>query len=234
MKFPTALTNATHSKRFNTPCPVGVEKTPDALAKAKEGGTMRRLLLATSVLALVAMSAGAKADSVSNLGINPTSGAGAFANTNPGTGGGGSGLFADIYQFELVGTQVLTIAFATNTYASGAPQFITNFTGSVVNDGPDNAPGGGDDFVVIGPVAATACIGVDNCQIFGGSKTLPGDQYYLLITGDAGVDAGYGGNLSTFAAPETPLPAAVWLFGSAVGGGALLLRRRRKQQAVPA
>jgi hypothetical protein len=26
----------------------------------------------------------------------------------------------------------------------------------------------------------------------------------------------------------TPLPAAVWLFGSALGGGAMLLRRRRK------
>jgi hypothetical protein len=194
---------------------------------------MKKLLFATSILALVAMSAGAKADTLTPLGINPTSGAGAFANTNPGTGGGGSGLFADIYTFELVGTQVLTIAFATNTFASGDPQFITNFRGSVINDGPDNAPGGGDDIVVIGPVAATACIGIDNCQGFGGSKVLPGGEYYLLIAGDAGVDAGYGGNLSTFAEAETPLPAAVWLFGSVVGGGALVLRRRKKKQAEP-
>jgi hypothetical protein len=30
----------------------------------------------------------------------------------------------------------------------------------------------------------------------------------------------------------TPLPAAVWLFGSALGGGALLLRRRKKKAAA--
>ena len=30
------------------------------------------------------------------------------------------------------------------------------------------------------------------------------------------------------AAATTPLPAAVWLFGSALGGGALMLRRRKK------
>ena len=202
---------------------------------------MKKLLLAT--VFTLAMSAGAMADTVSNLGINPTSGAGAFSNTDPGTvllppvptqqGGSGlaslGGLFADTYNFTLVGAQVLTIAFATNTYAGGNPQFITNFTGAVIDDGPDNAPGGGDDFVVLGPELAVACAGVPQCQVFGGSAVLAGGNYYLLITGNAAVDAGYGGNLSTFAAAETPLPAAVWLFGSAVGGGALLLRRRKKQ-----
>jgi LPXTG-motif cell wall-anchored protein len=178
------------------------------------------------------MSAGAMADTVSSLGTNPTSGAGAFANTDPGTGAGGSGAFADIYKFDLVGAQILTIAFATNTFASGDPQFITNFQGAVVNDGADNAPGGGDDFVVLGPELAVACNAIPNCQVFGGSAVLGGGHYYLLITGNAGVDAGYGGNLSTSA--ETPLPAAVWLFGSVLGGGGLLLRRRKKQAALVA
>jgi hypothetical protein len=33
-------------------------------------------------------------------------------------------------------------------------------------------------------------------------------------------------------AAETPLPAAFWLFGTALGGGGLLLRRRQKKQAL--
>jgi hypothetical protein len=186
---------------------------------------MKKLLLAAATV--LAMSAGAMADTVSSLGTNPTSGAGAFANTDPGTGGGGSGLFADIYTFDLVGAQVLTIAFATNTFASGNPQFITNFQGAVVNDGPNNVPGGGDDFVVLGPELATACVAIPNCQVFGGSAVLAGGHYYLLVSGNAGVDAGYGGNLSTFA--ETPLPAAVWMFGGGLAGLGGLLRLRKKK-----
>jgi len=31
---------------------------------------------------------------------------------------------------------------------------------------------------------------------------------------------------------ETPLPAAIWLFGSGVGGAALLMRRRRKEKTA--
>ena len=188
---------------------------------------MKRFLLA-AVLAL-ATSAGAMADTISNLGTNPTSGAGAFSHTDPGTGTGGSGLFADIYNFNLVGDQILTIAFAVNTFAGGTSQFITDFTGAVFNDGPNNVPGGGDDFIVLGPELAVACIGIPNCQIFGGSALLPGGNYYLLITGDAAADAGYGGNLSTNA--ETPLPAAIWLFGGGLGLLAMAGKRRRKRGA---
>jgi hypothetical protein len=36
------------------------------------------------------------------------------------------------------------------------------------------------------------------------------------------------------AAATTPLPAAVWLFGSALGGGAMLLRRRKKVRQLNA
>jgi len=188
---------------------------------------MKKLLLATAFALATVASAGA--DTISNLGTNPTSGAGAFSNTNPGTGGGGSGLFADIYNFDLVGNQILTIAFAVNTFAGGTSQFITNFTGTVFNDGANGVPGGGDDFAVLGPELAAACIGIPSCQIFGGSAVLPGGSYYLLITGDAAVNAGYGGNLSTNA--ETPIPGAVWLFASGAAGLGALLRRRRKIEA---
>ena len=138
-------------------------------------------------------------------------------------------MFLDIYNFDLVGTQILTIAFAVNTFAGGAPQFITGFTGAVFNDGPNNVPGGGDDFVVLGPELATACIAIPSCQVFGGSALLPGGNYYLAVSGDAAVNAGYGGNLST---AETPLPAAVWLFASGVVGLGALARRRKKQKQI--
>ena len=185
---------------------------------------MKKVLLAAALA--LATTVSAMADTVSNLGINPTSGAGAFSNTDPGTGLGGSGLFADTYNFDLVGSQILTIAFAVNTFANGAPQFITNFTGTVFNDGPNGVPGGGDDFSVLGPELAVACIGIPSCQVFGGSALLPGGSYYLLITGNAAVDAGYGGNLST---AETPLPAAVWLFASGIGGLGWIVRKRKKK-----
>lgn len=42
------------------------------------------------------------------------------------------------------------------------------------------------------------------------------------------------GGIDIQEASTTPLPAAVWLFGSALGGGALLLRRRKKQAALVA
>jgi hypothetical protein len=49
----------------------------------------------------------------------------------------------------------------------------------------------------------------------------------LLITGNAGVDAGYGGNLSTSA--ETPIPGAIWGFASAIGGAYLAMRNRKRK-----
>lgn len=57
----------------------------------------------------------------------------------------------------------------------------------------------------------------------------PNDQimFFARITGaNDGPDSFF---LISAAAAETPLPAAVWLFGSALGGGAFLLRRRRQK-----
>jgi hypothetical protein len=76
---------------------------------------MKKLLLTSA--ALFVMTTACSADRIQPfVGVNPTSGAGSFANTDPGTGAGGSGLFVDLYPFTLAGTQVLTIAFATNTF----------------------------------------------------------------------------------------------------------------------
>ena len=82
------------------------------------------------------------------------------------------GAFIDIYNFTLDQALTLTIAFATNTYAGGNPQFITNFTGAVVYEGADGQIGGGDDQVVLGPELATACNMIPQCQVFGGFANL--------------------------------------------------------------
>jgi hypothetical protein len=174
---------------------------------------MKRLLLAT--VALAALSLPAKADLISFLGPNPTSGGGNFGNADPGSvllpavtpANGGSGIaslggaFVDIVNFSLTNPISLTIAFAVNTFAGGAPQQITSFTGAVVWEGADGQIGGGDDVVVIGPTPAAGCILIPQCQGFGGSADLAAGEYHLRITGNSGVDAAYAGNLSTFAVP---------------------------------
>ena len=188
---------------------------------------MKKLLLATTMLLSIAGTS--RADIVVNLGNNPTSGTGAFSNTDPGTGGGGSGAFADIYTFTLSGgPQIITIASVTNTFAS-LDQFIAGFTGAVLDDGPDNTVGGGDDSFVIGPVMASACIAVPNCQFLAGSALLDPGGYYLLLTGTAGVNAGYGGNISTFAVPF-PLAGAglPGLIAGCLGLLGLSWHRRRR------
>lgn len=188
---------------------------------------MKRLLLAAC--ALFAMTLPGSTDIIVDLGVNPTSGQGAFANTNPGTGGGGSGPFIDRYTFDLVGgPQFLTIASVTNVFAS-PDQFIASFTGSVVNDGPNGVPGGGDDFFVIGPVAAGACIiPVPNCQGFAGAALLDPGHFYLQITGDAGVSSGYGGNLSVAAVPGPIVGAGLPGLLAALSFGGLAYWRKRR------
>ena len=123
---------------------------------------MRKLLLAGTVLLGLAASP-ASAAIVANLGVNPTSATGAFSHAVGGT------TFDDQITFQLVGgPQFLTIASVTNNFANAASQ-ISNFTGSVFRI--VGTIGGGDDVLVIGPVAATANCGA-NCQGFGGSAGL--------------------------------------------------------------
>lgn len=182
----------------------------------------KRSLLATAVLLVLPISGHAAV--IEDLGVNPTSAAGAFSHAP------GAGPFDDQYTFRLVGgPQFLTIASVTNTFAS-LSDLIANFTGAVFNEGPNGIIGGGDDFAVIGPVAATPCVVTPNCQGFSGEAVLNAGSYYLDISGTAGSTAGYGGNLSTAAVPG-PL-AGAGLPGLVAGALLLLgMRRRRRAQA---
>ena len=186
---------------------------------------MKKLLLAAAVL--FGMSVSASAAVIQAFGTDPTSAGGAFQHSL----GTLNGAFDDQYTFTLDHQMTLTIASVTNVFAQSSDK-ISGFNGSVVYEGADNAIGGGDDVVVIGPVFAGACLLLPStvCQGFAGSAILGPGNYFLDIAGTANGSSGYGGNLATFA--ETPLPAAVWLFGSVLGGGGLLLRRRKRAAAV--
>lgn len=150
---------------------------------------MKRLLLCTA--AVLALGVPARAGIITSFGTDPTSSAGAF-NHSPAVGA-----FDDQYTFTLAGGPAfLTIASVTNTFAQPS-DFIAGFTGAVFFDGPDGVPGGGDDVAVIGPVSASPCALVPNCQALAGSTVIDtAGNYYLDISGTAGSTAGYGGNLS--------------------------------------
>lgn len=187
---------------------------------------MKKLLLALAAVA--ALSAPASASIIGpGFGVNPTSAAGAFSNDPNGPGVGG--VFFDQYLFNLVGGPAfVTVTTASNTFAVGGitgPFGIQNFTGAIYEIvGAVDALPGGDDILKFGPQLATLC-GSGLCQQLDGVGLMLPGSYYLAIAGNAGIAAGYGGNLSV---AETPLPAAVWMFGSALGIGGMILRRRRK------
>jgi hypothetical protein len=189
---------------------------------------MKKLIFAASA-ALLAMTVTAQPAVISTFGTNPVSAAGFFAADPNGAGVGG--LFKDQYTFNLVGGPAfVTIASATNTFADGAingPQYIKNFAAAIFQTF-DNIIGNADDVLKFGPQFATLC-GNGKCQTLDGEGLLFAGNYYLQIQGDAGINAGYGGNLSV---AQTPLPAAAWLFGTGLAGLGLLARRRRKQQSA--
>ncbi len=197
---------------------------------------MRKIYgLLAGLAALAVMSLPAQAVIVGNFGINPTSAQGDFSNDPNGPLGG---IFFDQYLFQLVGgPQFVTIASATNTFATGGitgPNGIQNFTGAVyqVVGAPDVLPGG-DDILRFGPTAATLC-GSGLCQFFDTTGILNAGSYYLALAGNAGLTAGYGGNLSVADVSQVPVPGAVWLFGSVLGivGAVKAFVRRRERLAV--
>ena len=190
---------------------------------------MRKLILAAAVLA-IGLSASAKAAVIGTFGVNPTSAAGAFSNDPNGAGVGG--LFTDFYTFNLVGGPAfVTVATASNTFAIGGitgPFGIQGFAAAIYET--VGVPGGGDDILKFGPQFATLCAS-GLCQELNGNGILQPGSYYLQIQGDAGVLAGYGGNLSV---AETPLPGAIWLFGGALGLAGMLFNKKKKPpQAWP-
>jgi len=174
--------------------------------------------MAAGVAALVLASAlPSQAAVIDNLGANPTSAGGNFSNSP------GGGAFDDQVLFQLVGGLThLTIASVTNTFARPS-DFIANFQASVYSI--VGAIGGGDDIQVIGPINAGPNCGL-LCQGMGGSAILPVGNYYANFSGIAGGTAGYAGNIST-SVSAIPIPAALPLFGTALGG-LLFLKRRWK------
>jgi hypothetical protein len=180
------------------------------------------LLAAMASLGLAASPASAAV--ILDLGVNPTSATGAF---NHSVGGG---VFDDQITFQLVGGPAfLTIASVTNVFPNPT-DFILNFTGSVFRQ--VGAVGGGDDILVVGPIAATFNCG-PSCQGFAGSGLLAPGNYYLDLSGIGGGTAGYGGNLSTTQVGAVPEPAtwAMMLLGF-VGVGFMAYRRRSHTSAV--
>lgn len=188
---------------------------------------LKTSLLAVTALACALVSVPASAATIQNLGVDPTSATGAF---NHSVGGGA---FSDQLTFTLAGGPAfLTIASVTNVFPQPT-DFISNFTGSVFFSGANGVPGGGDDVLVIGPVLATACNFVQNCQGFAGSAILTMlGNYYLNVSGTGGGTSGYGGNL---AVSQVPIPGALLLFGSGLAGlGWLGFKRKDKNSALGA
>jgi hypothetical protein len=181
---------------------------------------MKKLLLATALLLAVPVAGHAAV--IQAFGTDPTSASGAFNHSLGALNGG----FDDQYTFTLDHQMTLTIASVTNVFAQPS-DFITGFTGSVVFEGADGVIGGVDDVTVIGPVAATACPVVPDCQGFAGSAVLGAGNYFLDIASTANGSSGYGGNLATFAPSETPLPAAAWLFAGGLGLLGAFVRKRK-------
>jgi hypothetical protein len=185
---------------------------------------MKRILFAT--VALLALTTAGKADVIGTFGINPTSAQGAFSNDPNGPLVGG--LFNDFYTFDLVGgPQFVTIASATNTFATGGITGafgIQNFAAAIFQT--VGVPGGGDDILKFGPQFAT----LDSSglsQSLNGSGLLDPGSYYLQVAGNAGALAGYGGNFSVAAVPFALLGSGVPGILAILGFGGFSFWRRR-------
>lgn len=69
-----------------------------------------------------------------------------------------------------------------------------------------------------------------NDQVDFGSGPFSLTAHYTIFSNGPG-EANSG--ITVAGVEATPLPAAVWLFGSAIGGGAFMLRRRKQKQSEP-
>ena len=179
---------------------------------------MKKLLLASTML--FALASGANAVQV-NLQANPTSATGNFQ-LAPAVGP-----FEDQVTFGLTGPATVTIANATNTFASPL-DMITNWVASIFSAGVDQVVNNADDVLLFGPQAAQDCVVITNCQFVGGSGVINGSGiFYAEFTGTGSGTSGYSGNISTFAVPGPAVGAGFpALFALGLLGFNYLRRRR--------
>ena len=150
---------------------------------------------------------------------------------------------------------VTTINTSTNAYTAGVNDVLTRWkateTGTAIK--LTTLSGGNPDRLIIGPdnansltggglyTNANASIGGDNPNILGSATftiTIPGvtslstlsNVYFMFGTADDPYDLHIGTciNCNT-AVTETPIPAALFLFGSVLAGATGVGRRRKKQ-----
>src|SRR4051812_34564778 len=154
---------------------------------------MRKLLLAATALAGLALTAPAQAQTVvQNLGTNPNSATGTFNHAVFGT------TFQDVYQFSLDGPAPAHITFGTaeNTFTSST-DFITGFVGQLFEQVGAIGPGGGADIPVNPPTFAAGCpTNPGGCQVLSGTAILANGDYYLQLTGTGGGTSGYSGSVT--------------------------------------
>jgi PEP-CTERM motif len=188
---------------------------------------LRNLLLTTA--ALLAMTTASQAAIVGSFGADPTSAAGVFSNDPNGPGVGG--LFSDFYTFTLTTGSWVTVANATNTFATGGLTGtfgIQNFAAAIFQT--VGVPGGGDDILRFGPQFATLNPG-GLSQSLNGIGLLNAGDYYLQVAGTAGALAGYGGNFAVAAVGAVPEPATWTMMLAGLTGIGLFGLRKRRQAA---
>ena len=184
-----------------------------------------------AALAVAGSSLPSRADTIQNLGANPTSASGAFHNVV----GGAS--FVDSYLFQLTAATSFSVsASATNDFpgGEGSTDFISNFQISLFNAGGNGVVGGGDDSLLLGPLDAVQCaVTPTTCQAVGLSTVLAAGNYFIELSGMGNGTSGYGGNVATVSVPGpivgAGLPGLVFACGALVA-----LARRRKAVSVGA
>ena len=111
----------------------------------------------------------------------------------------GTGMFTDEYTFSLESDRAVEVDIVQNNLGTFGDVKITDLSGNVIGQGVS-----GTQFTVGGLNAET--------------------DYTLAISGDVTGDDGGSYNAAIVAA--VPLPAAAWLFGSALLGVVVVARRR--------
>ena len=202
-----------------------------SLIRKKETLMIKKALLAAALMAGLCAPASA---AVIALGTNPTSATGHFSN-DPNGGPNIGGLFTDQITFSLEGSALyITFASATNSFTQ-ASDIITGFTGQLFEQIGAIGIGGGADIAVGAPVAAVPCAqNPTGCTILAGFALLDSGNYYLQLSGNAGLTAGYGGDLTTVGVAGAVPEASTWMMMIAgfAGVAGMAYRRRRKQGAA--